>query len=205
MQNRNQPMFSPRDTCSTTEAAKRLGVALSTVQSWVETGALEAWKTPGGHRRVMIKSVDRLLEEGISKRKPVSEVNALRVLVVEDEHVMIEIYSGFFRKWRLPVSVSFTENGYEALLRIGYEIPDLIITDLSMPEMDGFQMIRSLRQFQATAKIQIIVVSGLSDADIADQGGLPEDILVLHKPVNLEQLHQLMNSAVERCHMAAAT
>lgn len=198
-------MFSPRDTCSTTEAAKRLGVALSTVQSWVETGALEAWKTPGGHRRVMIKSVDRLLEEGISKRKPVSEVNALRVLVVEDEHVMIEIYSGFFRKWRLPVSVSFTENGYEALLRIGYEIPDLIITDLSMPEMDGFQMIRSLRQFQATAKIQIIVVSGLSDADIADQGGLPEDILVLHKPVNLEQLHQLMNSAVERCHMAAAT
>lgn len=198
-------MFSPRDTCSTTEAAKRLGVALSTVQSWVETGALEAWKTPGGHRRVMIKSVDRLLEEGISKRKPVSEVNALRVLVVEDEHVMIEIYSGFFRKWRLPVSVSFTENGYEALLRIGYEIPDLIITDLSMPEMDGFQMIRSLRQFQATAKIQIIVVSGLSDADIADQGGLPDDILVLHKPVNLEQLHQLMNSAVERCHMAAAT
>lgn len=198
-------MFSPRDTCSTTEAAKRLGVALSTVQSWVETGALEAWKTPGGHRRVMIKSVDRLLEEGISKRKLVSEVNALRVLVVEDEHVMIEIYSGFFRKWRLPVSVSFTENGYEALLRIGYEIPDLIITDLSMPEMDGFQMIRSLRQFQATAKIQIIVVSGLSDADIADQGGLPEDILVLHKPVNLEQLHQLMNSAVERCHMAAAT
>lgn len=197
-------MFSPRDTCSTTEAAKRLGVALSTVQSWVETGALEAWKTPGGHRRVMIKSVDRLLEKGISKRKPVSEINALRVLVVEDDNLMMEIYSGFFRKWRLPVSVSFTENGYEALLRIGYEIPDLIITDLSMPEIDGFQMIRSLRQYQATAKIQIIVVSGLSDADIDDQGGLPEDILVLHKPVKLEQLHQLMNSAVQRCHMVAA-
>lgn len=203
-------MFSPKDTCSTTEAAKRLGVALSTVQSWVETGALEAWKTPGGHRRVMINSVDRLLEEGVGKRKPEATrsaasaaANALRVLVVEDERVMVELYAGFFRKWRLPVSASFCENGYEALLRIGYEIPDLIVTDLSMPEMDGFQMIRALRQFPATAKVQIIVVSGLSDADIAAQGGLPDDVLVLHKPVNLEQLHELMNSAVER-HLPAA-
>lgn len=196
-------MLNPRDTCSTTEAARRLGVALSTVQAWVETGALEAWKTPGGHRRVLVKSVDRLLEQGsgqgAAKAKPSRNAapdSSLRVLVVEDEAMMREIYAGFFRQWHLPVTPSFCENGYEALLRIGHEIPDLIMTDLSMPEMDGFQMIRALRDFEATARIPVIAVSGLSDGEIAEQGGLPGDILLLHKPVSTEQLRDVFSNAL---------
>lgn len=46
--------------CSTAEAARILGVSTRTVQMWVDKGALTAWKTVGGHRRVLLESVTRL-------------------------------------------------------------------------------------------------------------------------------------------------
>lgn len=59
-------MATMPDTCTTREAAKKLNVALSTIQTWVESGYLEAWKTPGGHRRIPLSSVDKLLETGMT-------------------------------------------------------------------------------------------------------------------------------------------
>lgn len=47
------------DTFTTREAASRLGVSLRTVQLWTESGVLDAWKTPGGHPRVLNAAVDR--------------------------------------------------------------------------------------------------------------------------------------------------
>ncbi|TXI19169.1 MAG: DNA-binding protein, partial [Roseateles sp.] len=49
------------DTCSTTEAAQRLGMAVRSVQLMVDRGELQAWKTPGGHRRILRASVDAWL------------------------------------------------------------------------------------------------------------------------------------------------
>ena len=200
-------MLSLPATCSTREAAKRLNVALSTVQIWVETGALEAWKTPGGHRRVTIESVDRLVAKGLTVNqqrsvspgpKRLDKALTLRILVVEDEDAVRDLYKAFIESWGLPVSLSLSNNGYEALLRVGYEIPHLIITDLKMPEMNGFRMIRTLRQFQSTAAIQIVAVSGLSDFDIADEGGLPEGVDLLHKPIDFNQLRSLTVEALDR-------
>jgi excisionase family DNA binding protein len=48
---------------STREAAELLGISLRTAQLWVENGVLLAWKTSGGHRRILRKSVDALLTE----------------------------------------------------------------------------------------------------------------------------------------------
>jgi excisionase family DNA binding protein len=48
---------------TTAAAARLLGVAVSTAQLWLESGALPSWKTPGGHRRVRLSAVTRLLEE----------------------------------------------------------------------------------------------------------------------------------------------
>jgi excisionase family DNA binding protein len=55
--------IDPDDPVLTTAAAARLlGVAVSTAQLWLESGALPSWKTPGGHRRVKLSAVTRLLE-----------------------------------------------------------------------------------------------------------------------------------------------
>jgi excisionase family DNA binding protein len=60
----HSPVAEIDDPVLTTRAAARLlGVAVSTAQIWIESGALEAWKTPGGHRRLRLSSVTRLLEQ----------------------------------------------------------------------------------------------------------------------------------------------
>lgn len=59
-------MTTPHDNdpiLTTREAAQLLGIAVSTAQLWMESGALPTWKTPGGHRRVRLSSVRRLLDQ----------------------------------------------------------------------------------------------------------------------------------------------
>lgn len=53
--------------CTTAEAARHLGVSIRTVQLWVDGGALEAWKTVGGHRRISLESLERLRKLAIPR------------------------------------------------------------------------------------------------------------------------------------------
>ena len=71
------------ETCSTREAAAMLGISVRGAQLWVEQGKLEAWKTPGGHRRIFRRSVMEILR----RRQPDSRIlsEQFNVLVVEDD------------------------------------------------------------------------------------------------------------------------
>jgi len=62
---------NPEDPVLTTAAAARLlGVAVSTAQLWLESGALPSWKTPGGHRRVRLSAVLKLLGDRARRELP---------------------------------------------------------------------------------------------------------------------------------------
>jgi CheY-like chemotaxis protein len=61
-----------------------------------------------------------------------------------------------------------------------------------MPDMDGFRMIRSLKNRQETKRIQIVVVTILNSEEIKEQGGLPSDVLVLHKPIPFNVIKELV-------------
>ena len=73
------------DTLTTREAANLLSASVRTIQLWVEDGRLKAWKTPGGHRRVLRTSV----EEMLATRQRVSGGNLRKyeVLVVDDDPI----------------------------------------------------------------------------------------------------------------------
>ena len=64
--------------------------------------------------------------------------------VVEDDSVLLKLYKTVVAAWNLPVDLITAGNGVEGLIRVGRDTPDLMITDLSMPGMDGFELIRSL-------------------------------------------------------------
>lgn len=67
---------------TTKQAAEALGVAVSTVQKWVEMGKLESWKTPGGHRRIPLNAVKQLLQSGaVSPANPATNKHRDPVLV----------------------------------------------------------------------------------------------------------------------------
>lgn len=183
-------MTSP-ETCTTREAARRLGVSLRTVQLWTESGVLDAWKTPGGHRRVLLSAVDRIL----AQRIPVPATAARRdldVLVVEDEPTLLELYRLNFEAFDLPITVRTAGNGYEGLIRIGERRPDVLISDLMMPGIDGFRMLRTLTTRPDLVDMKVIVVTGLQSRDVEDKGGLPAGVTVLGKPIPFERLERLL-------------
>jgi excisionase family DNA binding protein len=202
------------DVLSTREAAERLGVALRTVQLWVEGGVLPAWKTAGGHRRISRLAVERLIRErtaALSGDLPVAAaplptgVDArLQVMVVEDEPELLKLFTMVIAGWGLPVSVTPASNGFEALLRMGQHCPDLLVTDLNMPGMDGFKMISSLCTVgQAFASMDIVVVTALSADEIARRGGLPEGVRVFHKPVPFDEIEALVRERVAALNIVA--
>jgi excisionase family DNA binding protein len=188
--------------CSTREAAKLLGVSLRTVQLWVESRALRAWKTAGGHRRIPRAAIDELLAqrraalsaEGTSSTD--TSQTKREVVIVEDDADLLKLYQLNLRAWGLPISLRTARNGFEGLLRIGEYRPDVVISDLNMPGMDGFEMIRTLAHDSEFRELRLIVVTALSAADIAHHGGLPESVTVMNKPVSFKQLEALVRERI---------
>jgi len=175
-----------REYCSTSEAAQMLGVSLGTVQQMVENGLLDAWKTAGGHRRIRITSVEAFLRK--RHNGPMQNTGNLRVLVAEDDLVMQTLYQRTLATWDMPIEVKIVGSGFDGLLEIGREVPDLLVSDLVMPGLDGFAMIRKLRSEPQLAHMDIIAVTGLSAEDIEKEGGLPNDVIIYNKPIPFREL-----------------
>lgn len=173
---------------STRQAALRLGVSLGTVQNMVESGALEAWKTAGGHRRIPTTSVEALL----ARRRnltPSAHDNGgqLDLLIAEDDPTLQMLYQVTIESWNLPIKLRMVSNAFDGLLQVGQRTPDILLADLMMPGMDGFEMIRRLRANVDLARMDIIVVSAI-DREAILKGGLPTDITVFGKPIPFHEI-----------------
>lgn len=192
-----------RNYCTTREAADRLGVSLRTAQLWVDSGILAAWKTDGGHRRISLDSVESLLREKTSdiltNRQAIATASyaadRLKLLVVEDDNVLLKLYRARIAAWNLPIDLTTASNGYEALVLIGREQPDLMITDLRMPGIDGIQMVNALLASSFREGMEIIVVTGMPSDAIE---GLPPGIKRLTKPVPFNELKGIVEHLLAR-------
>lgn len=190
--------------CTTREAADMLRVSLRTVQLWVEAGVLQAWKTDGGHRRLPLSSVQALIKQrmGASNNAeaaaPVTAVSEssqppageqeFTVLVLEDDPDMLLMYRLTLEGWKLPARFVFVSSVFEALVEIGRSTPDLLITDLRISGVDGFEIIKVLRADPVLSALNIVVVSGMEAHEIEERGGLPPEITVFAKPLSFELL-----------------
>jgi excisionase family DNA binding protein len=188
--------------CTTREAAEMLGVSLRTVQLWVESGLLEAWKTDGGHRRINRTSVQRLLDGDVKPRHwdaaPARQDERIKVLVAEDDSALLKLYKTVIGNWNLPIDTITASNGVDGLIRVGRDAPDLMITDLAMPDLDGFQMIHLLAATSYREGMDIVVISGLDPAEIEARGGMPKGVRIFPKPVPFDQLRAICAGMIER-------
>lgn len=177
---------------STRQAALRLGVSLGTVQNMVENGALEAWKTAGGHRRIPVSSVDAVLAKRKGGAAAAGDAGShLDILIAEDDATLQMLYRKTFDRWNLPLTLRIVANGFDGLLQVGQKKPDVLIADLMMPGMDGFEMIRHLRANSDLSSMDIIVVSAIEQDEIA-QRELPANITVFAKPIPFHELKGFM-------------
>lgn len=175
--------------CGTTYAAKLLQLSVASVQGLVEAGQLEAWKTRGGHRRISVRSLAEYMKRhGLEPTGQAEGEYRLRVLVVDDDKTMRELYRTRLQRAELPLDFSVMGSAMEALMDIGSIGPDVLVADLNMPGIDGFDMVRMLRAAPKHADMSIVVVTGLAPEDIERRGGLPEGVICRFKPVEMTWL-----------------
>lgn len=183
--------------CGTSYAAKLLNVSVGTIQNLVESNSLNAWKTQGGHRRISLQSIK---EYQISnKLEPAIfflNDSSLRVLVVEDDEDTRLMYKAFFDRWSLPLDVTMYASAMEALIDMPTMRPQILLTDLNMPKIDGFKFLKTLREHKLFSNLHIIVMTGLSDQQIQEKGGLPHDVQLLRKPIDMEWVRGFLEALI---------
>ena len=187
--------------CTTREAARMLGISLSTAQLWVDSGLLQGWKTDGGHRRIERASIERLLAGSPAATPSAARADRhasvatgrrpFRILVVDDQEDLLKLYRINLGKWPLQPRVITASSAFEAMIKIVSEKPDMMIADLFMPDVDGIRMLRTIRAEPQHKDLPIVVATGLSPFDIAAHGDLPAGIPIFQKPVPFEKLRQL--------------
>ena len=182
-----------KDYYSTREAAELLGVAVSTIQLWTNNGLLKAWLTGGGHRRISRHSVEDMLK---NQKEVIKEESGEQVsmVIVEDSAQQMRLYKKQLVAENINVQLITATDGYEGLIKIGRYLPEIIITDLKMPNMDGFRMIEAVKMLDDLKQSLIVVVSGLSESEINENGGLPAGVHFYQKPVDFKQLATLIRS-----------
>ncbi|MCX7178861.1 MAG: response regulator [Proteobacteria bacterium] len=176
---------------TTRDAAKLLGVSVRTVQQWVDKGDLASWKTTGGHRRVMRNSVLRMVKEDQRIVADSIEKASVPVLIIEDDEALLKLYRMQLSNWSFNVTIYTAPNGFEGLVMLGEVAPRLLICDLRLPGVNGFQIVRTLSTMQKFEKLAIVVVSGMAPEEITAYGGVPPGVELMSKPIDFKRLSEI--------------
>jgi len=121
------------------------------------------------------------------------------VLIVDDNPQNVELLQAFLEA--LPVKIVTASDGIEALDKVAEHKPDLILLDIMMPRMSGFQVCRKLKGDQKTRDIQILMVTALNElGDIEQASECGTDDFV-SKPVNKLELLTRVKSLLRVRHM----
>jgi len=147
---------------TTFEAAKLCHVSPLSIINWVNAGRLPAFRTPGGHRR--IRREDLLLfmrDNGLPIPEEMQQGSGRRkVLVVDDEPSIRELLSEHLSTRTSPYEVSTAADGFEAGRLVATFRPDVVLLDLRMPGVDGFQICRTIKADPESSNATVIAMTG---------------------------------------------
>lgn len=147
---------------TTFEAAKLCHVSPLSIINWVNAGRLPAFRTPGGHRRIRREDLVRFMRDnGMPLPEELREGSGRpRVLVVDDEASIREVLTEHLTTREKPYEVMAAADGFEAGRLVATFKPDVVLLDLRMPGMDGFQVCRTVKADPETSNTVVIAMTG---------------------------------------------
>ena len=144
---------------STRQSAKILQVSLGTVQKMVELGELIAWKTRGGHRRILSSSLEQQLQRRKRAMRQKTSQNCIAMGIfrrAENSHDLLES----IQNWQLKVEMEVAIDSLEGLMKAVSIAPDLIFLDALIPPVEQVHLIHYLSKNKDTQRIPILVDEG---------------------------------------------
>ena len=179
---RRAPTNEP-DWLTLGQAAKYLGVAQSTIRKWSDLGRVPAFYTPGGHRRYRRSDLDSFLDRSGPGAKGRT---GPMVLVVDDDEGVRTLVRANLELEGYAVREAASAN--EGLAVLEEDPPDLILLDVMMPEVDGWEMLRQIQERFGAGAIPVIVFSGQLEEQAVSQAASRGARGFVGKPFDLQQL-----------------
>ena len=209
---------------STLEAARVLGLAVRSVQLMVDRGDLQAWKTPGGHRRISRESVERWRnmprraagsdkadgdrESAAFARTASASAAAdtrIKALLIEDSVHFQNLVTLLLGQQFPELSLHVASDGIAGLVMAGKLQPEILMVDILLPGIDGAALISSLRAHPQFRNSQLIVVTSLDESQLKPYAFALQGVPVVHKPHLVGDLPPLLTAAIERYRSLGAT
>ncbi|MBN9339420.1 MAG: excisionase [Comamonadaceae bacterium SCN 68-20] len=214
------------EECSTRDVAQALGLAVRSVQLMVDRGELQAWKTPGGHRRITRASVQQWLEHHQGRpasaaaapsqppAQPLSTASAPkpssasegapppaqrrpRVLLIEDSAHFQNLVRLLMAHNFPHVDLHVAEDGFVGLAMAGELQPDVLLVDILLPGIDGATLIARLRSHPQFQRSRLIVVTSLDEAQRGVYAFALTGLPVVHKPQMVQELPPLLKACLD--------
>ena len=147
-----------KDILTIPEAATFCAVDRVTMWRWVKSGGLKVSVTPGGHHRILKEDMESFLID--SGMYPLATRNypRNRILIVDDDPMIQKTFNQTLSFYKYETETA--GDGFEAGIKTVQFKPDLIILDLIMPEMDGFEVCRYLKNDPTTSDVKILILTG---------------------------------------------
>ena len=151
-------MTKKEKTFTTFDISKICDVYPTTVANWIDEGKIKAFVTPGGHRRVNVNELREFLEShGMTVPDELKAPGKAKILVVDDDKIVLDAVVKIL-KYVKKYSVFTAEDGFKAGQAVVEHDPALIILDLMLPGIDGFEVCRTIRK--KNKKVKIIAITG---------------------------------------------
>ena len=177
-----------RKQLTTFQIANMLGVSDQSVSNWIDAGQLSAERTPGGHRRILPDDLIAFLKKRGMRIPDELNVAPTTILIVDDEADVAEWIANILRENCPDFRILTANDGFDAGKIIPAELPDLVIIDLYMPGLDGFEVCRKIKSDPQTQSIKVIAAtahpSKQAEQAIVDAGAE----VYLTKPIEVDQL-----------------
>lgn len=172
---------------TSSQAAKRLGLSMATIQKLVDNNVLKAWKTFGGHRRISLASILHYQSANnfLDAPRQTTDRRAKVMLVIESPEITARLKKDI-TQWHLPVQAAFQESLTEALLELLNDKHDLLVIQMSGLRKQQEKILEILQKFMSSRHTvaHTLVLTQESDLLPSDTSGAPVSIQVLNKDIS---------------------
>jgi excisionase family DNA binding protein len=143
------------DVLTVFKASQYCNVSPKTIINWIDSGHIKAYKTVGGHRRINKVDLEVFMtKQGIPIPKDESVGTKRKILVVDDDPIIVE-----------TIVQALEEDEFEAGLQVTHFAPHLLILDIMMPDIKGYEVCRKIKENPDTQATKIIVLSAYLDEE----------------------------------------
>lgn len=186
---------------SALEVANICGVANQTAINWIRNGYLKAYSTPGGQYRVYADDLVKFMTER-NMRVPENLASLCNtssnssILVVEDDIGLNTVLYQYLSKEFSGAQIYQAFDGFEAGALMTSKKPSVVVLDLNLPGVDGFELCKKINSSDDFGNPAIIVITALQDSGIEDKIQEMNAVAFFRKPIILDELSQAIKATL---------